>query len=162
MKFKKVFFLWLFLALAFFSVKTNATILKMQSDYADFESNEFNVYSEIFMPCKENNAKMFCNTAFGGCYRPAPDVVVVINYNKFSDSEKEYLTNYEKYLAKNDMVMKVCIIPKNTYIFVNIEKLKEISETCQVDEEKMVNKMAKKYYMWASYFFNSLPKFMRK
>ena len=88
MKFKKVFFLWLFLAIVFSCAKTNAKMIKIQSRYLGVDNNTPRIYAEIYMPYLEEIEKFLNNSIKkGDKLDRAPDVVIVIDNISYYDSK---------------------------------------------------------------------------
>ncbi len=166
MKFKKIIFLWLILAGIFSCIKTNADILRLRNNYFNFKSHQLEIYSEIFMPYsekilkKEDLVNCFCNYYFK--FKSIPDIVVIFNGNKFNDAEKAFLVNYEKSLLKSGMVMYACTSSEDSSIFVNRNKLKAISEKCNVNNLVMLDIMKYTYYMRYINFMMSPLDFVKK
>lgn len=112
MKFKKVFFLWLFLAIVFSCAKTNAMMIKMQSRYLGFRNSSLQVYTEIYMPYSKEIEKFLKESIkHGDKLERDPDVVIVIdNINYYgselnNDDEKNLLDVYNKVLKEKQYIL---------------------------------------------------------
>ena len=141
MKFKKVFFLWIFLIGIFFCVKTDAKMLKIQSSYFAFNPSNSQFYTEVFMPySEENKTKLqLLNNNFDKIVNCLPEIIIVIDDDNFTENEKDFLIKYEKNLMKSGMLMYVDKFKGIKFeFFVKLDKLKNISKESGVLSEKDV------------------------
>ncbi|MBR0423446.1 MAG: hypothetical protein IJJ04_02255 [Clostridia bacterium] len=161
MKFKKVFFLWLFLAVVFSCVKTDAKILKMQSRYFGFDSGNFTMRTEVFMPyLKQNEMKLELLKKDFFCHNDdinnAPDVVIVIDNGDFSENEEKFLLDYEKSLISSGMFLDVHKIGNaRAEFYVKIDVLRNISKKSELSESSMLDFIVSVYMRRFKEFFGT-------
>ena len=148
MKIKKLFFLWLFLAVMFFCVKIDASMLKIQSDYFNFNPDNYRFYTEVFMPySEENEIKLkLLNNSFTEMKNCIPDILIVIDNNSFTKKEELFLTNYEIKLRKSEMVLYEYDFKGVRYeFFVKLDKLKNLSKKSGLSELDVLDFIVSNY-----------------
>lgn len=142
MKIKKLFFLWLFLAIMLFCVKINASMLKIQSNYLNFDPDNCKFYTEVFMPySEENEIKLkLLNNSFTEKKNCIPDILIVIDNNGFTKKEELFLTNYERKLMESETVLYEHDFKGVRYeFFVKLDKLKTLSNKSGLSEPSVLD-----------------------
>ncbi|MBQ6143457.1 MAG: hypothetical protein IJI84_03090 [Clostridia bacterium] len=142
MKFKKVFFLWLFLVIVFSCAKTDAKMIKIQSKYLGFSPHNCKFSTEVFAPYeKEIESKLsLLNNSFNGFLGSSPDVVIVVDNDGFNEEEQDFLISYEKDLIESGMVFYGCNAYDMRYeFFIKLDKLEDMSRKSDLSELDVLN-----------------------
>lgn len=162
MKFKKVFFLWLFLAIVFSCAKTNAMMIKIQSRYLGFGNGNSQIYAEIYMPYSNEIEKFLNNSSIKKgdklLDRP-PDVVIVIdNINYYGsklndDDEKNLLDVYNKVLKEKQYIL-MC---ENSNSIGQISFMADINKFAKIAKDINISTLNEIYWV-ANNYYDALKK----
>lgn len=164
MKFKKMFFLWLFLALAFFSVKTNAKILKIQSRYLGFVRGNSQIYAEFYIPCSKELEKFFRNSIKNNDKLDRdPDVAIIVDdinsygsqlndavEKEINKDNKKLLEVYDNMLNKKKYILMISKKYNNQDIrfefMANVDKVVKMANDIHFSLISTVNSIAESDY----------------